>query len=268
MMFERLTILSLNVNGLRGSERRSNLFTWLKLSHTDIIFLQDTHWTPEDSKLWSEQWGFTALWSSHNAILSTNRSITLTTIDTPTLPRILIAKVSHPSFTEEYFVGSSYLPADRLERSQFLDTLPLSLPMTLSLLVGDFNILANPALDHVPAQSAASHPHWNYLSSTLQRWELVDLLRTQSETKVQCTHWQTSGHSRVGTRIDYIFIDPALDSLFSPLEASICPFTDHISLSTSLKVHSNAPHGASTWKFNISLLQSDLFRSAVEKLWH
>src|SRR4051812_39796582 len=96
----------------------------------------------------------------------------------------------------------------------------------------------------------------------------MDLLRTQSETKVQCTHWQTTGHSRVGTRIDYIFIDPALDSLFSPLEASICPFTDHLSLSTSLKVHSNAPHGASTWKFNTSLLQSDLFRSAVEKLWH
>src|SRR3954469_3270452 len=266
-MFERLNILSLNVNGLRGDERRSNFFAWLKLSHADLIFLQEVNWSPDCTALWSDQWGFTAIWSKYNAVLSTNRSLFLTHVTDSPIPRSLIVKVSHPSFTEVYFVGSTYFPSDLKECSEFLDSLPLSLPYTLSLLAGDFNIQANPALDHVPAQPKAAPTHWNLLASFLVQWELIDLLRSQSESQIQCTHWQTSGRSRVGSRIDYIFVNPAFTSLFSPLETTVCPFSDHLSLSCAFKVHTNAPHGASTWKFNTSLLRSDSFQADVKKIW-
>ena len=41
------SLVSLNAQGLRSSDRRKSAFHFLKLHNYDIIFLQESHWTSE-----------------------------------------------------------------------------------------------------------------------------------------------------------------------------------------------------------------------------
>src|ERR1035438_9907293 len=113
-MLEKIKFLSLNINGLRDSQKRSNVFLWLKSLNVQLIFLQDIHFLPEDAVLWSQQWGLPALWSSHNAILLTDQSSSLSPLIVPSMPaRVLLASISIPNITNSLNVGSIYVPADR-----------------------------------------------------------------------------------------------------------------------------------------------------------
>src|SRR3954467_15568856 len=219
-MIREISILSLNVNGLRGSVRRLQIFSWLKLSQAHIILLQDTRWTPEVNNLWTAQWGLPSLWSEQAAILSTNSALSLSLITSINIPRAVFAYISYPHWSSPVTCGSIYIPAATAERSTFLQSLPSSLPVEISLLGGDFNIWANPTLDHAPPLSSPTSPsssHWRDLADTLLQWGISDLLRLQSPSISQCTHWQHCVSSYVGTRIDYLFVLPSQSSSFSPL---------------------------------------------------
>src|SRR4051812_5239995 len=270
-MIRELSILSLNVNGLRGPVRRSQIFSWLKLSHAHIILLQDTRWTPADNNLWSSQWGLPSLWSEHNAILSTNPTLSLSLITPNNIPRTLFAYISYPHWASPITCGSVYIPASIAERASFLQSLPPSLPTEISLLGGDFNISANPALDHAPpltsATSTSPPSHWRDLADTLLQWGLSDLLRLQSLSTIQCTHWQHCTASYVGTRIDYLCVPPSQSPSFSPLQALHCPYSDHYYLTSTWTLSSSLPHGPGTWKLNTSLLGLPDFQTAIRETW-
>jgi Reverse transcriptase (RNA-dependent DNA polymerase)/zinc-binding in reverse transcriptase len=268
-MIRELSILSLNANGMRDQPGRLHLFSWLRLSNAHIILLQDTRWTSADSALWSSQWGLPAIWSEHNAILSTSPSLSLTSLLSP-VPRILLAQVSYPHWSAPLVCGSIYIPAASGARSDFLYSLPPSIPHDIAFLGGDCNIVANPSLDHLPAPppSLSSPPsHWRDLADTLLQWGLSDLLRLQSPSSTQFTHSQNCPTGFVKTRIDYIFSPPSQTPLFSPLQAMRCPFSDHASLHTTLTISSALPHGSGTWRLNTSLLLYQDFKEAIKASW-
>lgn len=58
-VFKSLSILSLNVRGMRDIVKRKALFLFCKRSEVDIVLLQETHSTELDVKLWRSQWGNT-----------------------------------------------------------------------------------------------------------------------------------------------------------------------------------------------------------------
>src|SRR3954470_14049217 len=126
-MIEQLSILSLNANGMRTQLDRLELFSWLHHTKYHIILLQDTRWTPEDSSLWSAQWGLSAIWSTHTAILSTSNILTLTHIPFLTLPRSTFVSISHPHWQAPIIVGSVYVPSSYSQCTTFLSSLPSSL---------------------------------------------------------------------------------------------------------------------------------------------
>ena len=49
-------LLSLNVRGIRTSETRKAVFSWLVNSDADIIFLQETYSTRDIENIWRKQW--------------------------------------------------------------------------------------------------------------------------------------------------------------------------------------------------------------------
>ena len=54
-----LSIITHNVNGIRGYEKRSILFDFLKRGKYDVIFLQETHITSVDECVfWNRESGF------------------------------------------------------------------------------------------------------------------------------------------------------------------------------------------------------------------
>lgn len=58
-----LKLLSFNVNGLRSSSKRRAIFKSLRITDADIIYLQETHSTPQDQKIWASEWGGRVLFS-------------------------------------------------------------------------------------------------------------------------------------------------------------------------------------------------------------
>ena len=49
-------LLSLNVRGIRSTEKRKAIFNWLVKSKSDIRFLQETYSTSEVELAWKSQW--------------------------------------------------------------------------------------------------------------------------------------------------------------------------------------------------------------------
>ena len=52
-----LPIVSFNVNGLKNNLKRKTIFHFLKNKKFDFIFLQETHSSDTDEKLWKCEWG-------------------------------------------------------------------------------------------------------------------------------------------------------------------------------------------------------------------
>ena len=52
-----IKIGSLNVRGMRNGLKRRKIFTYVRESDCDIMLLQETHSTKDDSKCWSKEWG-------------------------------------------------------------------------------------------------------------------------------------------------------------------------------------------------------------------
>src|SRR5271165_1260976 len=108
----KISLLSLNINGLCDQSKRLLVFRWLKTLSFSIILLQDVHFSATDLILWNQQWGYPAIWSYYNAILLTNPSMTLSTVPYPYTDRILCASIINTPNTPPISVGSIYLPAN------------------------------------------------------------------------------------------------------------------------------------------------------------
>ena len=58
-----LSIVTLNVRGLRGQLKRKLVFNWCKRNGFDIVLLQETYSLKSDEKQWEKEWGGKAVWS-------------------------------------------------------------------------------------------------------------------------------------------------------------------------------------------------------------
>ena len=61
-------IISLNVNGIRNSKKRTAIFSWINDNKADIVFLQETHCNSDQDKIqWSSEWGGKCIWSTSSS---------------------------------------------------------------------------------------------------------------------------------------------------------------------------------------------------------
>src|SRR3978361_1363134 len=131
-MKDTISILSLNVNGLRDEVKRIRLFRWLKNNRFDLIFLQDVRWSEEDGESWSSQWGRLSCWQPQVAILASGVGASLVMLEGGN-DRLLFCQFE-AARALPLVVGSIYVPADRGEHVAWL----LALEGTISL---DIDIL-------------------------------------------------------------------------------------------------------------------------------
>ena len=69
----KISLLSLNVRGLRNQVKRRSIFSFLKDQNCDIFLLQETSSEPKDESIWKSEWGgamFFSHWSTHSKGLS------------------------------------------------------------------------------------------------------------------------------------------------------------------------------------------------------
>ena len=60
-------LYTLNARGLRGNQKRREIFSFLKRKQFDIIFIQESHSSPDIEKTWKNEWGGNISFSHHTS---------------------------------------------------------------------------------------------------------------------------------------------------------------------------------------------------------
>lgn len=66
LIFMSLSLVTLNVRGLRFNVKCKALFLFAKQQKSDFCFFQEVHSTPKDVNFWKAQWG-NDVWFAHGS---------------------------------------------------------------------------------------------------------------------------------------------------------------------------------------------------------
>ena len=292
-----ISILSLNVAGIKARERRTQLFHWL-INHTsaDVFLLQETHLYPADEEsTWSKDWaGYAAAslpilersawWSPSDtsrtggsAILirpSRRHLFSTSQVHTSPLHRGAHTTIICEFKSAQYALHSIYAPSAPDLRLLFFNDLPTSSPPdppnTTAVYGGDYNCV------NVPGRDTRNMPHYaapgaKELNDFCLQRELADAWLEQSDDQLRAAGGGFTRHVRStnsASRIDRIYLSAgaALDDIVSIDVIPQPDLTDHDCVQISLTPPLRHPK-PNKWRLNTSLLDDQYFLLLLECPW-
>ena len=268
-----LSILSLNVNGLRDSSKREGLVQWLRSScpSADIVCLQETHCVSDiECHSWFSSSGFNFVLSPGSA-----RSCGCIVLYRPILQLINSSSefpgrslMCHFSFHGSSFrVFCLYAPNRNPARDLFFNQITDAVdPSNPTVLCGDFNSVFDRSLDR-----RGSSANDNARESTLALTRLFDSCCVVDVWRYLHPHsisfsW-TRWNGDLASRIDLIGCPFSWVPSVSSCDIIPCPFSDHCGVLFCISVPSVIPPGPGLWKLNISILQDEEFVHLISDFW-
>ena len=272
-----LQLLSLNINGLRGKQKRAALFSALLSGPWHVIALQETH---HASQAEATQWcregaGPTAPWDGPSfwaAGTTSSRGVALLFKATSLLSSVSAAAVDpHGRFVAaqcdlcggQVTLASVYAPVERQERMPFflqrlLPALPAGTPLVLG---GDWNCVAGDQ-DLVGGQPGTrQHGFHSGLLPLQQTLGLQDAFRHLHPDAREFTHTATSGSS--SARIDRWLVSDNLLSAVSAAAVSDTRPGDHYGVTLSLSPAAAPPRGPGVWAMPPFIISHPAFKTLM-----
>ena len=252
-----LNICSLNVRGIQDMQKRRKLFLWLRNKKCDIYFIQETHSTNKNEKLWKNEWGgnLYLTYASSNStgcglMFGRGLSFDLIKIQRDINGRFLIVqiKIDTEIFTLVNIYGPNRDNPDFF--SNIFETLD-NFETDNIILGGDFNFIQDLNIDKYGGLRNTFIHSRERVRLFCEENQLVDIWRVRNPTEKKFT-WQRS-NPEIFCRLDYFFI-PLHMSLYVT-DSKILPAisTDH-SLITVKFQKPDSCRGPGYWKLNTSLL--------------
>ena len=198
-------LLTLNVRGLNSSRKRRQVFRWLHLQRSEIIFLQETYSSTETIKRWEAKWGGKVV-ASHGTthskgvmvLFKPNLNVTINKTLADKNGRYILAETSIDE-TNIVFVNI-YAPNDPSQQILFLRDLSSSLSSVYAnenlVLGGDFKKGVRP----FDSKNAAV----TEFESTIRVHSFVDAWRIVNLHNISFT-WSNLS-MKIQSRLDYFFI--------------------------------------------------------------
>ena len=269
MASKRLSILTLNARGLRDSNKRSNLFYWLKLKQADITFLQETYWTNDLTNKIKQEWAgelFLSPGTQHSkgtAILfKTNTSIKLLNKHISEDGRIILINVQIEDKT--FTLVNIYAPNSTTERKTFFNKIhkwlrQFSLNEQNVIIGGDFNYTHDPILDRQNNKYDKNLDQSKHsFESLLTSFKLRDNWRDTHPQKRQYTFKEIS-------RIDkFLISDECMQYAQNSNIITAGIKSDHKCVQIHIDISGNK-RGPGTWKLNVSILNDKPYISNIQK---
>lgn len=263
-----LSILSLNVRGLRNSLKRKAIFLYLKQFNTDFYFLQECHSLREDRNLWRSQWGLD-MWMSHGSSSSAGVCILLhgfkgkvLSVDCDPNGRYvcLLIEISNRKIIITNVYGTNQQKENEIFFSQLEKHILLLLnnhPNSYLIFGGDFNMVVDNNIDRWPPKSNNSN---SYLKMFMQRFSLVDSWRETHPSQKSFT-WSNNSLS-LQSRIDLFLTSKELVNVSTDIIPS--PLSDHKSITIYIPLFNiNLKRNSCYWKLNNSVLTHDEVKDKV-----
>ena len=264
-------ICSLNINGMRDSRKRAQLFAWLRLKKFDIVFLQETHCSSyRDAQLWQNEWGGLCFWSfggnkSRGTAIMFREGLSFERqmLYYDAVGRLVILDVKLHECT--YRLINVYAPNNHAERVPWLNELHRwFVGDKLCILGGDFNCVENQRLDKVGGNVEYGAVGGDVLGTFRNNYRLIDVYRACYPRDVG-TSW-TSADGSVSCRLDRFYVSAQLKQC-SSVYMFPCSLSDHsaVELTLAVKAQQNSK-GRSYWKCNTKILDDTDFVADLQDL--
>uniref|UniRef100_A0A803J2T7 Reverse transcriptase domain-containing protein n=1 Tax=Xenopus tropicalis TaxID=8364 RepID=A0A803J2T7_XENTR len=253
-----LKIASLNVRSLKGSARRAALFSYLETLDFDLCLLQECGIdNAMDYGFLKKDWNWgPSVWSGSNqnktagvGLLCRGSNITIQTVTEIEPGRAILIHLCFNGFS--FRVLNVYASADKQERAELLELVPLFCVGSTPLLVGgDFNCI------RVGEKRQGGDPNRKDRTSYLLQnftddFNLKDVWKVLSHTDPGFT-WS---NGRISSRIDFMF----LSDLFNPFKCILLDnvFSDHKLLLFQVNILGEKKVDKGLWRLNVQLLEDD-----------
>ena len=263
----QLKICSFNVRGINENKKRRDIFTYLRRRKYDICMLQESHCTKDQEKIWENEWGYKAYFSSFKGnsrgvvILFNNTfQYTLHSISTDKEGRFVfidctingvklsIANLYAPNEDEPVFFEIIQNKLEKLDSNNII-------------LGGDFNVVQDYLLDTLNLQNRNNSQAHQKVLELKNDLDLIDPWRNMNPDTKMFT-WHNSQNKQ--SRLDYFLISSTI--LQNVEKAVIKPGyrSDHSIVEVTFNFNSQE-RGRGVWKFNNSLLRDETYTQKIKK---
>ena len=267
------TLISINSQGLRNSNRRHTVFNLVKHRKYDVIFLQETHWTDDLNDCILREWGGNILFNNfeYNArgtaiLFSPTFDYRMYNNTSDPHGRTVQTLIEHAD--RKFNLINIYAPNTNAERRIYFHSISTFISSTEdNILGGDFNCIADHKLDKLGGNPFARQTAITILNTITQQHNLTDIWRDRNRDVKKFT-WtgKNTQNSFIHTRIDKFFISSSLTPFVTKTDISPFSFSDHDLIMLTLDLHTQ-PRGESYWLFNNNLLDDDFFVTEINQFW-
>ena len=264
---------SINCNGMRNRLKRDSVLHWLQAKPDDILFLQETHSTPDVENEWRRSWEG-HIYFNHGASNSTGVCILVKRRATHVkVCKHVIVEPGRVHYLEieidqiNYCLVNMYAPNN--------DDLPLFERVFLDVLGrprNDFLIMSgdwNTVLDNNLDKQGGSRVHANtktheFLNQMISDYGICDVFRVTRGGEKLYTHFNKK--CKTATRLDFFLIDDSLVN-FPTCTTNISHgfMSDHSYVSLNIQGSRIVP-GRGYWKLNNSHLEDPEFVNGVNSI--
>ena len=241
-MMNNLSFISNNVKRLQAISKRIKIFKYLK---NYVIFLQETHSSVKDEKLWNDEFEG-QLFFSHGKTNSCGvaigfvgtKALNILNITRDNLGRILVIEVK---IDDSVFVLINIYNANT--ESEQLHTLNdlVNILETIEdiqnksvVLGGDFNVILNPSLDSEGGKPVIKKRTIAKLIQITENLDLCDIWRIRNPKRKRFTFRQHHSTGFIQRRSNYFFVSTSLQESIKSADTLAAFSTDHSSITLSL----------------------------------
>ena len=268
-----LSIITINVNGLRDAGKRAGVVQWLQAlpSPIDIVCLQEVHCTSvEECTRWFSSSGLSCVVSSGSVhscgcVVLYRPRLSLVGSWSDADGRFLQCEFS---FQAKLFrVACIYAPNRNPARDTFFSDVEGRVdPSVPTLLCGDFNAVFDRLLDRVGSDPFDTARESSVaLSRLFSSCCVLDIWRYLHPSSNSFTWSRWNG--LVSCRIDLFGVPFSWVSAVSACDILPFPFSDHCAVHLSVSVPEAIVPGPGLWKLNLAVLDEPEYVTLISAFW-
>ena len=268
-----LSIITLNVNGLRDVHKCAGVLQWLQLlpSPVDVVCLQETHCSSvEECTRWFSATGLScvaSVGSSHSCgtVVLFRPRLSLVRSWTDNAGRFVQCELSLQSTL--FRVACIYAPNRNPARDDFFADVETHVdPSVPTLLCGDFNAVFDRQLDRVGSDpSVTVRESSATLSGLFAACCVLDIWRFLHRTQ-NCFTW-SRWNGLVASRIDLFGVPFSWVPAVSTCDILPFSFSDHCAVHLSVSVPETIVPGPGLWKLNLVVLDEPEYLAMISNFW-
>ena len=253
-----LSVVTMNVNGLKNENKRKEMFVYCKKSKFDIILMQETHCEVETQMIWKNQWGGNIIFSNGTndergvaILVNSHRQVEIISQDRDDNGRLIIVnvKINNKVIT----IANVYAPNDD-QPSFFMSTVEKIMKMESGniIIAGDFNLVLDKNLDSLNRKNNNVRAK-EVLQGFMDEFLMIDIWRQINPDDFTFT-WHKKKPSEIYARLDYILVNFALTTEIKNCKIKPSFRSDHSPVEIQMELNEDAPRGPGLWKINNSML--------------